>query len=38
MAKGAIAAEIVLMAAHLDISVSQIECVYLAGAFGNFLY
>lgn len=37
MAKGAIAAEIVLMAAHLDISVSQIECVYLAGAFGNFL-
>ena len=37
MAKGAIAAGIVLMAAHLDISVSQIECVYLAGAFGNFL-
>ena len=37
MAKGSIAAGIVLMAAHLDISVSQIECVYLAGAFGNFL-
>lgn len=37
MAKGAIAAGIVLMAAHLGISVSQIECVYLAGAFGNFL-
>ena len=37
MAKGAIAAGIVLMAAQLDIPVSQIECVYLAGAFGNFL-
>lgn len=37
MAKGAIAAGIVLMAAHLGISVSQIERVYLAGAFGNFL-
>lgn len=37
MAKGAIAAGIGLMAAHLGISVDQIDQVYLAGAFGTFM-
>ena len=36
-AKGAIAAGIQMMAAHLDISLSDIDTVYLAGAFGTFL-
>lgn len=37
MAKGAIAAGIDLMAAHLGIAVGDIEQVLLAGAFGNFI-
>ncbi len=36
-AKGAIAAGIELMAAHLGIGLAQIEQVYLAGAFGTFM-
>ena len=36
-AKGAIAAGIRLMAAHLGVSLADIEKVYLAGAFGTFL-
>ena len=36
-AKGAIAAGIRLMAEHLDVSLTDIETVYLAGAFGSFL-
>lgn len=37
MAKGAIAAGIHLMAKQLSISLSQIDRVYLAGAFGTFI-
>ena len=37
LAKGAIAAGIELMAAHLGLSLRQIDRVYLAGAFGTFL-
>jgi len=37
MAKGAIAAGIELMAAHLDVSLQDIQKVYLAGAFGTFM-
>ena len=37
MAKGAIAAGIDLMAAHLGIAVEEIEQVLLAGAFGSFI-
>lgn len=36
-AKGAIAAGIRLMAAHLGVTLTDIETVYLAGAFGTFL-
>ncbi len=36
-AKGAIAAGIELMAAHLDIPLQNIDRVYLAGAFGTFM-
>lgn len=36
-AKGAISAGIRMVAEHLDISLSDIETVYLAGAFGTFL-
>lgn len=36
-AKGAIAAGIELMAAHLGITLDKIERVYLAGAFGTFM-
>ena len=36
-AKGAVAAGIRLMAAHLGVSLREIERVYLAGAFGTFL-
>lgn len=36
-AKGAIAAGIQLMAAHLGVCLSDIETVYLAGAFGTFM-
>ena len=37
MAKGAIAAGIELMAAHLDVALQDIQKVYLAGAFGTFV-
>ena len=37
LAKGAIRAGIELMCTHLGVSVEQIETVYLAGAFGNYL-
>ena len=37
LAKGAIAAGIRLMAAHLGVSLEEIRQVYLAGAFGSFL-
>lgn len=37
LAKGAIAAGIELMAAHLGVSLQSIENVYLAGAFGSFM-
>ncbi len=37
LAKGAIAAGIRLMAAHLGIAVSDIQCVTLAGAFGTYM-
>ena len=37
MAKGAIAAGITLMAAHLGITLEDIDRVYLAGAFGTYM-
>lgn len=37
LAKGAIAAGIELMAAHLGVALQEIDQVYLAGAFGTFL-
>ena len=37
LAKGAIAAGIRMMAAHLGIAITEIKTVYLAGAFGTFL-
>ena len=37
LAKGAIRAGIELLARHLDVSVDEIQRVYLAGAFGNYL-
>jgi len=36
-AKGAIATGIHMMAEHLGITLANIDCVYLAGAFGSFL-
>lgn len=37
MAKGAIAAGISLMAAHLGVTLQDIQAVYLAGAFGTYM-
>jgi uncharacterized 2Fe-2S/4Fe-4S cluster protein (DUF4445 family) len=37
LAKGAVAAGIAIMAAHLDLHVDDIQRVYLAGAFGTYM-